>query len=47
MGLFAGTWVVALSVWHFAKIESRWEAGITEDGSALAPAAVAGAETAD
>jgi len=29
VGLFVVTWVVALSVWHFAKIESKWQEGIT------------------
>ena len=25
VGLFAATWAVALSVWHFGKIEQRWD----------------------
>ena len=25
LGLFAATWAVALSVWHFGKIEQRWD----------------------
>ena len=25
VGLFVVTWVVALAVWRFAKIESRWD----------------------
>jgi high-affinity nickel-transport protein len=33
VGLFVATWVIALSVWHFGKIESKWEAGIASDGS--------------
>ena len=28
VGLFVLTWVVALSVWHFGKIEEKWEAGL-------------------
>jgi nickel/cobalt transporter (NiCoT) family protein len=31
VGLFVATWVVALAVWHFAKIESRWDAGRPDD----------------
>jgi len=27
VGMFAGTWAVALAVWHFGKIEQRWDAG--------------------
>jgi high-affinity nickel-transport protein len=27
VGLFVGTWVIALAIWHFANIESRWTAG--------------------
>jgi high-affinity nickel-transport protein len=26
VGMFAGTWAVALSVWHFGRIEERWSA---------------------
>jgi high-affinity nickel-transport protein len=26
-GLFVGTWVIALSVWRFGRIEERWSAG--------------------
>jgi high-affinity nickel-transport protein len=32
VGLFVATWGIALSVWHFGKIESRWEAGLASDG---------------
>ena len=31
VGLFVVTWVVALAVWHFAKIETRWDAGRPDD----------------
>ncbi len=34
VGVFAATWVVALAVWHFGKIESKWEAGLLERGLA-------------
>jgi len=30
VGIFAVTWVVALCVWHFGKIEHRWERQATE-----------------
>jgi len=26
-GIFAVTWAVALSVWHFGKIEQKWDTG--------------------
>jgi high-affinity nickel-transport protein len=25
VGLFVATWVIALGVWHFARIEQRWD----------------------
>ena len=25
VGIFVVTWVVALSIWHFGHVESRWE----------------------
>ncbi len=28
VGLFIGTWVVALLVWRFAKVEEKWSAGL-------------------
>jgi nickel/cobalt transporter (NiCoT) family protein len=31
VGLFVVTWVVALAVWHFAKIESRWAPGPADE----------------
>jgi high-affinity nickel-transport protein len=34
VGLFVATWVIALSVWHFAKVESRWESGSVRDAAA-------------
>jgi high-affinity nickel-transport protein len=40
VGVFVVTWVVALVVWRFARIESRWE-----ESAARARAARAGAET--
>jgi nickel/cobalt transporter (NiCoT) family protein len=30
VGLFVLTWVVALSVWHFARVEERWSAAMTQ-----------------
>ena len=30
VGLFVVTWVVALGVWHFAKLESRWEPSLRD-----------------
>jgi high-affinity nickel-transport protein len=27
VGVFVVTWVVALAVWHFGRIEQKWEAG--------------------
>jgi nickel/cobalt transporter (NiCoT) family protein len=38
VGLFVATWAIALAVWHFGKIESKWEAGLVEDeGLAAGP----------
>jgi nickel/cobalt transporter (NiCoT) family protein len=34
VGMFVATWVVALSVWHFGKIEERWSSHVSETGSA-------------
>ncbi len=31
VALFVATWVVALAVWHFAKIETRWDQGRGDD----------------
>jgi high-affinity nickel-transport protein len=31
VGLFVLTWVVALAVWRFAKIEDKWAAGLAAD----------------
>jgi nickel/cobalt transporter (NiCoT) family protein len=31
VGLFVVTWVIALAVWHLAKIESRWDPGRPDD----------------
>jgi high-affinity nickel-transport protein len=28
VGLFVVTWAIALSVWHFGRIEQRWSAGV-------------------
>jgi nickel/cobalt transporter (NiCoT) family protein len=29
VGMFALTWVIALSVWHYARIEEKWGAPVT------------------
>jgi high-affinity nickel-transport protein len=29
VGLFVATWVAALAIWRFARIEDKWSAGIT------------------
>jgi high-affinity nickel-transport protein len=28
VGVFVVTWVVALAVWHFGRIEEKWDAGL-------------------
>jgi high-affinity nickel-transport protein len=38
VGVFVATWVVALSVWRFGRIESRWEQRAAEARSARAQA---------
>jgi high-affinity nickel-transport protein len=38
VGLFVLTWVVALGVWRFARIEDRWAAGLATE-PAIEPAA--------
>jgi high-affinity nickel-transport protein len=30
VGLFAGTWVIALAVWRFGHVEQRWAAAVPE-----------------
>jgi high-affinity nickel-transport protein len=30
VGMFVATWVVALAIWHFGRIEQRWAAHLTE-----------------
>jgi len=39
VGLFVLTWVVALAVWRFARIEDRWAAGLATDPIVVEPAA--------
>jgi high-affinity nickel-transport protein len=36
VGVFVVTWIVALAVWHFGEIESKWETQMAEAQSALA-----------
>ncbi len=33
VGLFVATWIVALAVWRFGRIESKWEAGVVEQAA--------------
>ena len=42
VGLFVVTWVVALAVWRFGRIESKWEAHVVEEA---ARAVTAGEDT--
>jgi nickel/cobalt transporter (NiCoT) family protein len=28
VGMFVGTWVIALAVWRFARIEERWSSAV-------------------
>jgi high-affinity nickel-transport protein len=25
VGIFVATWIIALAIWHFGQIESKWE----------------------
>ncbi len=38
VGLFAVTWMIALAIWHFGRIEERWSArldpGLEAEGAA-------------
>jgi high-affinity nickel-transport protein len=34
VGLFVGTWAIALAVWRFGRIEERWSANLPEPASA-------------
>ncbi|MFG2825629.1 HoxN/HupN/NixA family nickel/cobalt transporter [Kitasatospora sp. NPDC048365] len=34
VGLFFATWIVALAVWKFGRIEEKWSAGLRASGSA-------------
>ena len=38
VGLFVVTWLTALAVWRFGRIEEKWSAGLQEG----TPATVAG-----
>jgi high-affinity nickel-transport protein len=40
VGVFVLTWVVALAVWHFGKIEQKWEASAETAGDLPAQAAL-------
>ena len=43
VGVFVLTWVVALAVWHFGKIEQKWEASAETAGDLPAQAALGSA----
>jgi high-affinity nickel-transport protein len=34
VAMFVATWVIALLIWRFARIEERWSAHVEETGSA-------------
>jgi high-affinity nickel-transport protein len=34
VGMFVATWVLALTIWHFGRIEERWSAGMRDAPSA-------------
>jgi high-affinity nickel-transport protein len=36
VGLFAATWILALAIWRFGRIESRWSDGMRSRPTALA-----------
>jgi high-affinity nickel-transport protein len=33
VALFVLTWVIALSVWHFGKVEERWSVGLAAEST--------------
>ncbi len=33
VGIFVATWIVALAIWHFGELETRWPARAVETGS--------------
>jgi len=33
VGMFVATWAIALCVWHFGRIEERWNASLRDGGS--------------
>jgi high-affinity nickel-transport protein len=37
VGLFVLTWVVALAVWHFGRLEARWEGAVVPEAGPGAP----------
>jgi nickel/cobalt transporter (NiCoT) family protein len=38
VGMFVGTWAVALAVWRFARIEEKWSVGMEQAAARSAPA---------
>jgi high-affinity nickel-transport protein len=42
VGVFVATWVIALSIWRFGRIESRWEQQATEARAIRAPVTAEG-----
>ncbi len=45
VGMFVGTWVIALSVWRFARIEEKWTAGMEAGAARKDVAALEGMPT--
>ena len=39
VGMFAATWAIALAVWHFGRIESRWDAAMLDSAESARHAA--------
>ena len=37
VGVFVATWIIALSIWKFAKIEARWEQSLLPAGDSASP----------
>jgi high-affinity nickel-transport protein len=37
VGLFVVTWIGALAIWHFGRIDERWSAGTTPLQPPLTP----------
>ena len=35
VGLFVVTWILALAVWRFGRIEEKWTAGLKQPGGQI------------